>query len=194
MLPKQPPDLTALEHKLKQQARQEQASIVTRKVRTCVGASTWRALANNTKLDVTPILQTVDLNRFRACNTETEYRRFFCDELSRVDRAVRRKNSKVQGRKWGYSAKILCLFLRGMVLHTRYFDDKNMARLKRFLYVPVDRIVLKEIRKMGLNPGSRAIKTMTKDTFWSIQKWLIEAASNVKVSPVIFDDVWSDRD
>ncbi len=194
MTNRQPVNLKALEKQLRKQGRAERKSIVVRQAKTCIGPSTWRTLAAETNDDVAPALKQIDLKKLVACRKPAEFRKFFCEELKRVDRALARKNKTVKGRKWGYGTKILSLFLRGMVLHTRYFDYKVVERLTPLLYVPVDRIVLNNLRKAELDTRCRAIKDMSQETFWQIQEWLAEAASNVGVPSIIFDDVWSNQE
>jgi hypothetical protein len=105
------------------------------------------------------------------------------------------ENPRVQpGLKWGHATKVLSLFLRDLVLHTRYFPDKDADRIERWLYAPLDSIVMARLRFLGLTLQFRKLRQIdTAQKSYSVQEALRTAADSVEVPRVWFDDNWASR-
>ncbi len=87
---------------------------------------------------------------------------------------------------------MLSLFVRDLVLFSRYFTEDEARRIEPWLYCPIDRIVMDRLRRVGFNPGVSTIREVDEAVFWSIQDGLSMAANDVGVPRVWFDDVWSE--
>ena len=69
-----------------------------------------------------------------------------------------------------------------------------MKRLKPFLYVPIDNVVLRNVRSCGVRVRPRAINQIATEQEWrDLQKVLTDAAKMAGVPRVLFDDVWSEN-
>jgi len=88
--------------------------------------------------------------------------RWFDIQLDRLARAIKPLNSRnhriAPGEKWGHATKILTLFVRDLVLKSRYFHDKDAKRIPQFLHAPIDGIVIKRLRKLGVRLPFSKIK------------------------------------
>jgi hypothetical protein len=115
--------------------------------------------------------------------------------LARVISKTNRGNNRVYpGYKWGHGTKILCLFLRDTVLHSRYFPDGKAERLRYYLYAPVDNIVIRKLRELVYAPPFRQIKGIdSSKKFYDLQDALGKASSQVGVPRIWFDDIWGER-
>jgi hypothetical protein len=99
------------------------------------------------------------------------------------------------GAKWGHSTKVLTIFLREMVSHTRLFRDDEVPRIERLLYVPLDSITMERLRALKMRlPFKRIREIDTAKKFYDVQTALGAAAREAGVPRVWFDDNWSDRE
>jgi len=184
----------------------EKRAIVERKAKTVLGGSVIWVFREGTKKDLVRALKRLRIDRLRKCRSQQEFYRFFTKALGVVDQAILLKNRGNKtigtGHKWGHAAKVTCLYIRGIVLHTRYFNDATAKRLRPFLFVPVDKIVLRELRRCGvkLESKAKAIKQIdSKKKFFEIQDLLAKAARQAErrkgtdVPRILFDDVWSEN-
>ena len=86
------------------------------------------------------------------------------------------------------------LLMRDMVLSSRLFSDAEADRIAPWLYTPIDSIVIKRLRKLGVDPGFNLIKDIdTAEKFYGVHDVLGQAAKKVGVPRVWFDDNWGDR-
>jgi hypothetical protein len=83
--------------------------------------------------------------------------------------------------------------VRDLVLFSRYFNEQETARIERWLYCPIDGIVMDRLRLAGFDPGFNLIRQIDEAGFWRIQDALSIAAEEVGAPRVWFDDVWSER-
>jgi len=188
--------VTKLADKLAKFKSVERQSIIHRTAKVTLGASVVRPFLPKTKKDLTKALRKISIDQLKACRNQEEFDQFFVDNLAIVDRALKKRNSKNgrmgRGRKWGHGTKVLCLYLRGIVMHTRYFNDRTAKRLSHFLYVPIDRIVLKQLKKWGVPLQQTGIRDIeTEEQFREIQAWLTTAAKMARAPRILFDDIWS---
>ena len=182
--------------KFKELQADERHAMLARQTKAMLGPSVVRVFKKDTKKDVAPALLKLDLLRLERCREQGQFDQFYFSALNKVDAAVLIRNSKNRrigkGHKWGHAAKVLSLYLRGVVLHTRYFDDKTAGRLKKWLYVPVDRVVIKALRQCDVKLPARSIKGIdSKAKFLKFQKPLTIAAEQAHAARLVFDDVWS---
>jgi hypothetical protein len=90
---------------------------------------------------------------------------------------------------------VLGLYVRDLVLFSRYFSDDDVERIAPWLYCPVDSIVIKRLRFLGEQPGVCLISGIdSASRFRRIQDKLGQAAAAVGVPRAWFDDNWGDRD
>jgi len=62
------------------------------------------------------------------------------------------------------------------------------------LYIPVDSLAIKELKRLGVNLPFNKIKAInTEEKFYDVQEWLGRPASEVDVLRIWFDDMWGDR-
>lgn len=170
----------------------------SRTAREVLGASVIRVFAPDTKPCLLERLERVDVDALPGLSNEIEFSEWFVTELCGLARVVKRCNPHrpaiYPGYKWGHATKVLALFCRDMVLRTRYFADRDAKRLVRWLYVPLDGIVIRRIRRCGVRLPFRQIREIdSKRKFFRTQHLLGVAAAKVGVPRVLFDDVWMER-
>jgi len=166
-----------------------------RMAREVLGSSVIRVFESKTKQELMPLLAAIDIGCLTEFKEEQEYRAWFEKELSKLADAIKHmnpQNSKIYpGYKWGHAAKILNLFVSSLVLNTRYFADAEADRISRLLYVPIDSTVMNRLRQLGVDlPFTYIREIKDKNEFYRIQDMLGEAASQVGVPRIWFDDVW----
>lgn len=78
-----------------------------------------------------------DINALR---TKQAFERWFEQQLHTVAGTLRknnRTNPRVQpGLMWGHGAKVLSIYVRSLLLHSRLFPDRVVHRVKPWLFVP----------------------------------------------------------
>ena len=126
------------------------------------------------------------------------FRSWYEIQLDRLAKEVRIRNSNnsrlLPGIKWGHSGKVLSLYLRDLVLHTRYFTETESSTIADWLYVPIDGILIQRLAKLGVSLPFRQIREIDSPAkFYAVQDRLQEAAVKVGVPRVWFDDNWADR-
>jgi hypothetical protein len=178
--------------------RHDSELVVERTAAVTLGPSLIRAYNKGTKPRLFYALLSVDLESFSKCESREEFRKFFEAELEKVYRALAQDEENIRkhglGLKWGHATKVLCIFLRDLVVYSRYFDEDTAKRLERFLYNPIDGIVMRKLEELGNDTGARRIKDIdTPDGFWRIQNLLGEAAELADTVQIRFDDVQAER-
>lgn len=178
--------------------RGKKEAVVERAAKVVLGPSVVRVFKSKTSGDLVKALKSLDLDALSRCRTQEQFDNFFFDALSKVDAAIlekNRNNSRVgNGHKWGHAAKVLCLYLRDLILYTRYFDDEDTLRLQSFLYMPVDSVVMKHLRARGVRIAAQRIKEIdSEEEFRAIQTLFAEAAKRAHVPRILFDDVWGEN-
>lgn len=168
--------------------------------RAVLGSSVIRVFAGGSREMLLASLTRIRLQQLEHVNSEREFRAFFNARLSRLARVIRRtnpksKNSRIYpGYKWGHATKILCLFLRDVVLHSHRFPPATVRRLSRFLYVPIDNVVIDRLRVLGVPLQFHRINQIrTSRHFFGVQHILGEASTRARVPRVWFDDIWGLR-
>lgn len=141
----------------------------------------------------------VDLDGLKAIKSPKAYRKWFKRELDRLAPVIRKNNKQNKrinpGYKWGHASKVLCLYVRDVVLCSRYFADADAKRIEEWLYVPIDGIVMRDLKSLGERfPFEKIREIATARNFYLVQEKILgEAARKAGVPRVWFDDVWGSR-
>lgn len=117
-------------------------AVQLRVARATLGSSVIRVFALDTRPDLIKAFDRIPVRELRAITGDDAFRVWFELHLDAVARVIARRNAgnaRIQpGAKWGHSTKVLTIFLREMVSHTRLFRDDEVPRIERLLYVPLD--------------------------------------------------------
>lgn len=165
---------------------------------SALGASVIRIFKPGTKPGLLAVLSRLPVDDLPGLRTPEEFSRWYRKQLSRVAREIRKRNAAnsriLPGLKWGHAAKVLSLYLRGIVFHTRYFRDADVARIGPCLPVPIDGILIRRLEELGVTLPYRKIREIdTYAKFNVAQKILMASAKRVRVPAVWFDDNWAQR-
>jgi hypothetical protein len=174
-------------------------AIKIRVAKVCFSGSTSRVFESKSSSGIKEKLRDIDVDELLKIETEAKFQIWFEKTLEEVVKAVPDKTSRGEeisegARKWGYGTKILNLFVRDIVLHSRYFTDTQSERMQKFLYVPIDGIIIDKLCKSGEKLCFDKIKEIdTREKFYEIQNRLGRAASECGAPRVWFDDNWGNR-
>ena len=160
--------------------------------------SIMRVFNRGTKQKLFDVLIKIDIKKLRAIRSQELFKAYFESNLNKFARVISKTNSGnssvYPGYKWGHGTKILCLFLRDTVLHSRHFSKSEADRLSNYLYAPIDGVVMKKLRKLGYKAPFKAIKEIdSKKKFYDVHDTLDQASSQVGVPRIWFDDNWAER-
>jgi len=163
-----------------------------------LAGSIIRVFDKGTKPDIINALLKLDIDRLKTIKSQSEFKLYFekqLEKLSAVIKMTNKDNNRIMpGYKWGHSTKILCLYLRDLVIHSHLFDQETSNKLSCYLYTPIDGIIMKKLKKVGFKLPFKAIKDIdTADKFYNVQDALSKASDAVKVPRVWFDDNWGLR-
>lgn len=179
--------------------RQRRARLAMRHwaARTATGASVIRVFAQRTRPSLLAQLVRLPVDQLSALHSKKRFERWYELQLHKVARTLQktnRQNARVQpGLEWGHGTKILSIYLRSLVLHSRYFPDRVVARAMPWLFVPVDSLLIRKLKGCGVRPPYRRIREMaSRRDFYFVQDLLAERCPP-GVSRVVFDDTWADR-
>ena len=166
--------------------------------RSVTGPSVKRVYKPGTREALFPVLARIDVDRLAGIRSQQAFDRWYNSQLRRVAAAIERGNHGngriLPGAKWGHATKILSIFVRDLVLRSDYFSRKNAQRIARYLHAPIDSIVMQRLRKLGIPLRFSKIKEINSATkFYRVQQMLSDAAGEVGVPRVWFDDNWGDR-
>ncbi len=166
--------------------------------RAATGSSVIRVFASDTKPPLLQGLVVVPVEEMAGLRTREEFESWFEARLHEVAETLQEKNrlnSRVQpGLTWGHTAKVLAIYIRAIVLHSRFFPDDIVARVKPWLFVPVDNIVIKRLETCGVRTPFRKIREIaSRADFYFVQNLLAERC-DAGIARVVFDDGWADRE
>jgi hypothetical protein len=166
--------------------------------REITGPSVIRVFRKGTRLGLLKVLTRIPVDELRHLPVG-QFNSWYERQLGIVARQLSELNSRNQrvqpGLKWGHGAKVLSLYLCYVVLHSRYFSDREVSRLAPWLHVPVDGLVMARLRVLGCRLPFRAIREIdSTEKFYIVQDMLQEAAEPAGVPRVWFDDNWAVRD
>jgi hypothetical protein len=165
--------------------------------RDATGPSVIRVFAKGTRpplLDALLELPVTEISRLRS---KAEFERWYERQLEKVARSLRKTNRGSQrvypGIKWGHAAKVLSIYLRNLILHSRFFPNRVVHRVKPWLFVPVDSYTIKNLKGCGVEPPFNHIREIaTRGRFYFAQNLLGERCPR-GVARIVFDDGWADR-
>jgi hypothetical protein len=181
--------------RIKKQHREAQRS---RCARTTLGPSVMRVYAKGTRDALSELLPKLDVDVLTHIADQNQYNAWFDLHLKRIAQVIDKHNSRNMrirpGLKWGHAAKVLALFVRDLVMYSRYFSDSEARRISFFLHAPIDSIVIARLRTLRVQPPFARLKEIdTRNKFYFVQTSLEKAATKHKVPRVWFDDNWGDR-
>jgi len=173
-------------------------AIQIRLARIAIGSSVGRVFQKDTVREIWPILTEINLDAIKKVGSQAQYKKWFERQLSKLATKIKKTNPNNKriypGYKWGHATKILNLFLRDIILHSRYFAEKDADKIQYFLYVPVDSIVINRLTKLGEQLPFKRIKEIdTQEKFYCVQDILGRAAKKAGAPRIWFDDNWGDR-
>ena len=103
--------------------------------RVVLGSSVIRVFQKYSKPVIMRALLRLDIRSLGGIRSQKAYIEVFEDQLESLAQAIRRsnrQNNRVKpGLKWGHATKVLCLYHRDMVLHSRYFSQSGSALERR---------------------------------------------------------------
>lgn len=166
--------------------------------RSATGASVIRVFAGDTKPGLLQRLLDLPAEEISSLQSKDEFEQWFEVQLRKISNTLEKRNrtnQRVQpGLKWGHGAKVLAIYLRSLVLHSRYFPDQVVARVTPWLFVPVDGLLIKKLKVFGVKPPFTKIREIaTRQDFYFVQNLLAKSCPS-GVARVVFDDSWADRD
>ena len=173
-------------------------AIRTRLARSTIGSSVGRVLKKGSKEQVWPILEQIPVDEILQLKNEQDYKKWFEKQLVVLARKINKTNKRnariYPGYKWGHATKILCLYLRDVVIYREYFLQNYREKVKYWLYCPIDSVVMNALERCGVDLPFKKIKDINKPKkFYDIQKILGREAKKIKVPRIWFDDNWADR-
>jgi hypothetical protein len=190
-----------LEAEFRRIASDHRAAILKMTARSALPASVTRVFEAHTKDALVELLLTVPIDDLVDMADEATFATWYERQLGRVSACVLRLNPPElrpgihPGYHWGHAAKVLALYVRDVVMYSRYFSDREVEQISPLLYCPVDGVVLERLRRVGVRLGVTQIREIaTREKFRALQDVLKAAAAEAGVPPVWFDDVWGDRD
>jgi hypothetical protein len=166
--------------------------------RAATGSSVIRVFERGTKEDLLRTLLRVPIEAMPHIAGPRQFEEWFEGQLERLARVISSRNKanpRVNpGLKWGHAAKVLALYLRDVVLHSRFFTDAEVERVAPWLFVPVDSKVMERLSNLGVElPFTQIREIATKADFYVVQNLLADSCAP-GIARVVFDDVWADRD
>jgi hypothetical protein len=177
---------------------QHQEALKKTIARVVLGPSVMRVYAKGTRDALLSLLPEIDVDAIIQLKSQEQFSEWFDRHVERTARIIDQhnpRNTRIRpGLKWGHATKIMALYVRDLVLSSRYFSDTDAAKVSAFLHVPIDSVVIARLRKLGVRQPFTKIKEIdTREKFYAAQEVLAAAALNHKIPRVWFDDNWGDR-
>jgi hypothetical protein len=141
--------------------RDHGAAILKMTARSALPPFVTRAFQRKTKDALVELLGTMPIGEITALDSEAAFRVWYERQLDRVAACVLTLNPpRIRpgihpGYHWGHAAKVLALFVRDVVLFSRYFGDYEVGRIAPWLCCPVDGVVLKRPAAWACGPVCR---------------------------------------
>ena len=162
-----------------------------RAARVVLDGSVVRVFEKGTKAKLIPVLHGMQVDGLIELSDEGDFRRWFEGQLEMVASKIKECRSH-SGYQWGHATKILNLYLRELVLNSRYFAEEAAKRIEPWLYTPIDRIAIENLRRLGISLPFKYIKDIdSRDKFFDLQRELGRAAEQAGVPRVWLDDNWA---
>ena len=158
------------------------------------GSSVIRVYRKGAKKILVPALFDVDMESLNNIHSQDEYKSWFKKGLDRLDRALIEGANGTRpcpGGKWGHPAKVLILYVKELVaFRDDFFRFDLRERIIPWLYTPIDSIVINRLKKdVGIKLPFQWIKDIDSDAFFQVQDILKQAADEVEVPRILFDDI-----
>jgi hypothetical protein len=195
------PLASRLEAEYRRIAAAHRQAILKVTARSALPPSVTRVFNTGTKDALVDLLGRIPMDELPALADETAFRRWFAHHLDRVAAVILSLNPPETrprihpGYEWGHGTKVLALYVRDVVLFSRYFTDADVERITLWLCCPIDGIVIRLLSKLGERPGVALIREIdSARVFWGLQDRMGAAAAAANVPRVWFDDLWGDRE
>ncbi|MGH8225224.1 MAG: hypothetical protein ACRER1_03600 [Gammaproteobacteria bacterium] len=190
--------IKALNNEFQRIKKQHSKALRKTAARVVLGPSVMRVYARGTRDALLPFLPKLDVDMIAQFKSQEQFSSWFDGHVDRIAKVVDRCNPcnpRIRpGLKWGHATKIMALYVRDLVLSSRYFSDAEAAKISPYLHVPIDSIVIDRLRKLGVQLPFTMIKEIdTREKFYGVQKALASAAFAHNIPRVWFDDNWGDR-
>ncbi len=188
-----------LQRKFTRIKKQHRKALRLRAARASLVSSVTRVFKPSTRERLICVLARIDVDSLPGLRGPRQFKEWFERALSRVAATIRRlnaHNTRVNpGYKWGHATKVLALYVRSIVLDSRYFTDSQAQRIRWWLYAPIDRVVIRDLTCLGMSLPFKGIKDIHRPArFYKVQDALGAAAAAVGVPRVWFDDRWAQRE
>jgi len=175
-----------------------QKALRQRGARVVLFASVTRVFQKGTKGHLLTMLAEIPVDEIATLKGQEEFRAWFehcLDILAQEIKRLNPQNSRIHpGYKWGHATKILTLYIREIVLNSRYFTDAQVQAVAPWLYIPIDNIARRRLAELGYRLPFTSIKEIDiPDKFYGVQDLLGQTAAKVGVPRIWFDDIWGDR-
>ena len=140
--------------------------------RAATSSSVVRVFERGTKDELLRALLRVPIKEMPRLGGRHEFEEWFEKQLDRIARAISSRNKanpRVNpGMKWGHAAKVLAIYLREVVLRSRFFNDAEADRIALWLFVPVDSKIIERLSELGVRLPFKQIRQIaTKKNFTS---------------------------
>lgn len=174
-------------------------AVIKRATRVVLGFTIRRGIFRDGSKDLLiPVLNSIPYDDIPHLKNQEEFQQWFEARLDIIAKTIHPYNqgkSKIYpGYKWGHSSKILTLQIREIVLNSRYFSDETVEIISPWLYVPIDSIMMKRLKEVGVKLTFNLINQIdSSEKFYFVQDTLKKEATIIGVPRVWFDDVWGDR-
>ncbi len=189
---------TQLVEDFKRLKQRREVSIKCRCARVNLTSSVIRVFASGSKPRLFKHLVEIDLTQFVSLSSEHEFQHWYFGELDRLSTLIRSLNNGAsrlgQGLKWGHAHKVLALYLADFLRIHRWNTLSQRDRVEKWLYCPVDSVVINRLRELKITPPAERINQITEKKFHEFQNLLQAAASKANVPRIWFDDHWGSRD
>jgi len=185
-----------LEEKFRLIKEKHKEALLKTAARVVLGPSVVRVYKEGTKKEIQSMLEKIEIYVLANIKNQTEFKKWFEKYLATIVKIINdtNKGNNRIGNGYGHAAKVLTLYTREIVLNSRYFSDKEVRKIERWLYTPIDGIVMKELWKRGEKLPFRRIRDINGQNFYQLQEHLGKVAAKVGVPRIWFDDVWGMRE
>lgn len=185
----------------KETKEKHQQALKNRFAREVLGSSIIRVFEKNSKNGlILSLTKKVDIDRLKKINNHSDYAKWHTVNLVPIAKEILKTNSNNKrisgGEKWGHAAKILNLYVFNCVLNnSALFTRKQSEILQNFLHVPIDNLIIKELKRCNQKVPSNNIKGITsKKHYDKFQEILSFHSKQINIPAIYFDDyVWGLR-
>jgi hypothetical protein len=165
--------------------------------RSATSSSVIRVFAKGTKPGLLQKLVELPVEEITNLRSRKAFEKWYVRQLYKLGRTLEKRNrdnSRVNpGMMWGHGAKVLSIYLRSLVLHSRFFSDRVVNRVKPWLFVPVDSYLIQRLTSCGIElPFTKIKEIASRHYFYVVQNVLADRCGR-GIARIVFDDSWADR-